>query len=91
MQKKTTMLSKLNSKVVSEIQQILYTTGNKVEAMKVYMRETQTGLKEAKDAVDKELDFLQKDDPKLRELVRKVDAERLKWFDQEIQRFLKRK
>jgi len=81
--KKTTTLSKLDPKVVSEIQKFLR-MGDRVEAMKVYMHKVGGGLKVSKDAIDKEFDFLKQEDPSLIEIGRKVDAEREKWFAKEI-------
>ena len=82
-EKKKTTLSKLDPKVVSEIHEFLK-RGERPGAMKIYMREVGCGLKESKDAIDKEFDFLKQEDPSLIEIGRKVDAEREKWFAKEI-------
>jgi hypothetical protein len=81
--KKTTTLSKLDPKVVSEIQKFLR-KGDRVEAMKVYIHKVGGGLRVSKDAIDKEFDFMKQEDPSLIEIGRKVDAEREKWFAEEI-------
>ena len=82
-EKKTTTLSKLDPKVVSEIHEFLK-RGDRPGAMKVYMNKVGVGLKVSKDAIDKEFDFLKQEDPSLIEIGRKVDAEREKWFAKEI-------
>ena len=81
--KKTTTLSEVDPKVVSEIHEFLK-CGDRVGAMKVYMHKVGGGLKVSKDAIDKEFDFLSQNDPNLKEIGRKVDAEREKWFAKEI-------
>jgi hypothetical protein len=82
-EKKTTTLSNVDPKVVSEIHKFLR-LGDRVEAMKVYMNKVGGGLKISKDAIDKEFDFLKQEDSSLIEIGRKVDAEREKWFAKEI-------
>ena len=93
MQINTTLskLNKKNPKAVSEIQKVLLATGDKAQGMKIYMREAKVGLKESKDAIDKELDFLQKDNPKLQELVKKADSNRLKFLSREFINIIGRK
>jgi len=50
-------LSSVSGKAISQIQAFLK-QGNMVQAMKLYMREAGVGLKEAKDALDREKAYL---------------------------------
>lgn len=58
---KITTLSNLDPEVVAKIQKLLRQTGSggRVKAMQIYMREVGVGLKDAKMALDKEMEFLE--------------------------------
>ena len=57
---KITTLSNLDPEVVARIQKLLRQTesGGRVKAMQIYMHEVGVGLKDAKMALDKEMEFL---------------------------------
>ena len=57
---KSTTLSCLDPELVERIQKLLRQSaqGGRVEAMKLYMHEIGVGLKDAKMALDKEMEFL---------------------------------
>ena len=61
-----TTFSSLDREVVQEIQQLLC-EHRKIQAIKLYRENQNVGLKEAKDAIDKEFDFLIQHNPILRE------------------------
>lgn len=55
----STTLSSLDLEVVEEIQKLLRQgIRGRVEAMKLYMHKTGVGLKDAKSALDREMEFL---------------------------------
>ena len=55
----STTFSGLDSEVIARIQRLLRQgMRGRVEAMKLYMRETGVGLKDAKSALDREMEFL---------------------------------
>lgn len=58
---KITTLSNLDPEVVAKIQKLLRQTGSggRVKAMQIYMHEVGVGLKDAKMALDKEMEFLE--------------------------------
>lgn len=58
---KITTLSNLDPEVVAKIQKLLRQigSGGRVKAMQVYMHEVGVGLKDAKMALDKEMEFLE--------------------------------
>lgn len=58
---KITTLSNLDPEVVAKIQKLLRQTvpGGRVKAMQIYMHEVGVGLKDAKMALDKEMEFLE--------------------------------
>jgi len=56
---KTTTLSNLDPGVIAKIQKLLrQDMRGRVEAIQIYMHETGVGLKDAKSALDKEMEFL---------------------------------
>jgi ribosomal protein L7/L12 len=57
----STTLFDLDSEVVMRIQRLLRQSGigGRVEAIKLYMHETGVGLRDAKSALDKEMEFLE--------------------------------
>ena len=56
--KPTSTLSSVSVEAISRIQALLK-QGEMVQAMKLYMREAGVGLKEAKDALDREKAYLE--------------------------------